>query len=344
MANANEIDQQSADVAPEIAQQSFDVAIVGTGPVGLMIANFLGLYGIRVVILEQLDKLIDYPRAIGIDDESLRTLQAVGLADQVQAHITPNHWMRFLTAGGNSSPASSRAPTSSAGRAATRSSSPRPTPSCTRAATLSPRTALGASRSAFEQDAGVTHEPSRTKPATRAGEVRARYMVGGDGGNSFVRRTLGVPFEGRTKPNQWIVVDVSNDPLGTPHIDMDCDPARPYVSGALPHGIRRFEFMVMPGETEEELTKPENIQADAKVVPQPEKVDFIRQRVYTHNARLADTFRVGPRTAGRRCRAHHARMARAGLQQRDARRQQHGVEARHGRQGNAATRCWIATT
>ena len=24
-----------------------------------------------------------------------------------------------------------------------------------------------------------------------------------------------------------------------------CDPVRPYVSAALPHGVRRFEFMVM---------------------------------------------------------------------------------------------------
>jgi 3-(3-hydroxy-phenyl)propionate hydroxylase len=74
------------------------------------------------------------------------------------------------------------------------------------------------------------------------------------------------------------VVDVRNDPVGSPHIYMHCDHERPYVSAALPHGIRRFEFMVMPGETEEELSKP--------------KVDYIRKRVYTHNARLASTFGV----------------------------------------------------
>src|SRR5439155_6105303 len=125
-------------------------------------------------------------------------------------------------------------------------------------------------------------------------EIRAGYLVGSDGGNSFIRRTLGVAFEGRTKPNQWIVVDVKNDPIGTPHIYLHCDPERPYVSAALPHGIRRFEFMVMPGETEEELSKPENLAAMMrKVVPNPEKVDYIRQRVYTHNARLANDFRVG---------------------------------------------------
>jgi 3-(3-hydroxy-phenyl)propionate hydroxylase len=135
----------------------------------------------------------------------------------------------------------------------------------------------------------LTLEDSKGQPRT----VRARYVVACDGGNSFIRRALNVPFEGRTKPNQWIVVDVRNDPLGTPHIDMHCDPERPYVSAALPHGIRRFEFMVMPGETEEELSKPENLaKLMRKVVADPDKVDYIRKRVYTHNARLAATFRV----------------------------------------------------
>ena len=77
-----------------------DVIIVGAGPVGLTIANTLGVAGVPALVIEKLDKIIDYPRAIGIDDESLRTLQTAGLVDQVQAHITPDHWMRFYTASG----------------------------------------------------------------------------------------------------------------------------------------------------------------------------------------------------------------------------------------------------
>jgi 3-(3-hydroxy-phenyl)propionate hydroxylase len=51
--------------------------------------------------------------------------------------------------------------------------------------------------------------------------------------------------------------------------------------------------MVMPGETEEELGKPENLrQLLAKVLPDPDSVELIRKRVYTHNARLAGQFRV----------------------------------------------------
>lgn len=60
-----------------------DVAIVGAGLVGLMIANILGLYGVRVLLIEKLEQSIDYPRAIGLNNESLRVFQAVGPADEV---------------------------------------------------------------------------------------------------------------------------------------------------------------------------------------------------------------------------------------------------------------------
>ncbi|QBR00204.1 bifunctional 3-(3-hydroxy-phenyl)propionate/3-hydroxycinnamic acid hydroxylase [Paraburkholderia pallida] len=274
--------------------RSTDVAIIGAGPVGLMIANILGLQGVRVTLIEKLDQIIDYPRAIGLDDEALRVFQAVGLADALLPHTTPDHWMRFVTKDGHCF-ASIEPRTDEFGW-------PR------RNAFIQPladrvlyeglarfehvEVLLGHSVNAFVQDAqGVSIDVSDASGARRT--IRAAWMVGADGGNSLVRRALNVPFEGRTKPNQWIVVDVRNDPIGSPHIYMHCDHERPYVSAALPHGIRRFEFMVMPGETEEELSKPENMAAlIRKVVADPEKVDYIRKRVYTHNARLAETFRV----------------------------------------------------
>jgi 3-(3-hydroxy-phenyl)propionate hydroxylase len=273
---------------------SADVAIIGAGPVGLMIANYLGLQGVRVVLVEKLEQIIDYPRAIGLDDEALRVFQSVGLADALLPHTTPDHWMRFVTHTGHCF-ASIEPRTDEFGWSR-------------RNAFIQPladrvlfeglrrfphvEVLFGHSLTSFTQDqSGITIEAEHAQGGRRT--IRASYMVGADGGNSFVRRVLNVAFEGRTKPNQWIVVDVRNDPIGSPHVYMHCDPKRPYVSAALPHGIRRFEFMVMPGETEEELSNPENMAAlIRKVVADPEKVDYIRKRVYTHNARLASTFRT----------------------------------------------------
>lgn len=271
-----------------------EVAILGAGPVGLTIANYLSKQGVQVTVIEQLDSLIDYPRAIGIDDESLRTIQSLGLINQVLPHTTPDHAMRFLTPKGHCF-ADIQPLTREFGF-------PR------RNAFIQPQVdqvllqglkkydtaqiLFSRQLKEFSQDAhGVTLKVNNKNNSEEI--IQAQYLIACDGGNSIVRRTLNIAFDGETAPNQWIVIDIENDPLATPHIYLCCDPVRPYVSAALPHGIRRFEFMVMPGETQEELSRPENInQLLAKVLPNTENIEVIRQRVYTHNARIADKFRV----------------------------------------------------
>lgn len=278
----------------QIANYQVQVAVVGAGPVGLMMANYLGQLGIEVLLIEKLESLIDYPRAIGIDDEALRTIQAVGLIDDVLPHTTPWHAMRFLTPKGRCF-ADIQPMTDEFGWSR-RNAFIQPQVDAVLFAGLKRfptiRSLFSRSLMAFDQDAtGVTLqlEDNEGKRET----VRADWLVACDGGNSFVRRSLGIAFDGKTAPNQWVVVDIANDPLSTPHIYMCCDPVRPYVSAALPHGVRRFEFMVMPGETESELSKPEKMrELLAKVLPDPDRVELIRQRVYTHNARLAAQFRV----------------------------------------------------
>ncbi|MHA3051594.1 bifunctional 3-(3-hydroxy-phenyl)propionate/3-hydroxycinnamic acid hydroxylase [Acinetobacter sp. ANC 4640] len=270
------------------------VAILGAGPVGLTIANYLSKQGISVVVVEKLDSLIDYPRAIGIDDEALRTIQSLGLINKVLPHTTPNHAMRFLTPKGHCF-ADIQPMTREFGWPRRNAFIQPQVDNVLLESLQQYKTAtvlFSRDLTQFSQDAnGVT---LNIETADQKSEVvHAQYLVACDGGNSVVRRTLNIGFDGKTAPNQWIVVDIENDPLATPHIYLCCDPVRPYVSAALPHGIRRFEFMVMPGETQEELSKPENInKLLSKVLPNTDNIEVIRQRVYTHNARIADKFRV----------------------------------------------------
>jgi 3-(3-hydroxy-phenyl)propionate hydroxylase len=271
-----------------------EVAILGAGPVGLTLANYLSKQGVQVTVIEQLDQLIDYPRAIGIDDEALRTIQSLGLVEQVLPHTTPNHAMRFLTPKGHCF--ADIQPLTREFGFSRRNAFIQPQVDNVLLQGLKqyPQTQVLFSRqlTEFSQDAQSVTLKMQNKHGQNE-VVKAQYLIACDGGNSVVRRTLNIGFDGKTAPNQWIVIDIENDPLATPHIYLCCDPVRPYVSAALPHGIRRFEFMVMPGETQEELSKPENInKLLAKVLPNTQNIEVIRQRVYTHNARIADKFRV----------------------------------------------------
>jgi 3-(3-hydroxy-phenyl)propionate hydroxylase len=276
------------------AETEFDVVIVGAGPVGLTLANSLGMHGVRTLMVDERDQLIDYPRGVGLDDESLRGFQSIGLVDQVLPHTTPNQIMRFVD--GRRRVLAEIAPSGEQYGWPRRNGFVQPMVDAELLRGLERfdcvEVGWGQRMQSFTQDDdGVTVELSSDAGPT---SVRARWVVGSDGGRSHTRRLLDIPFIGTTSPTRWIVVDIRTDPLGRPNIDVGADPRRPYVSVSIAHGIRRFEFMIHDHETDEQAQDPEFVAGlMAALVPHPERLDVIRRRVYTHHSRIAGTFRRG---------------------------------------------------
>src|SRR5699024_4559355 len=77
-----------------------DIAIVGAGPAGVTLANLLAGYGITVTLLEQEPEILQEPRAVGIDDEALRTLQAFDMAEPVLENAVRNAPIRYYDSRG----------------------------------------------------------------------------------------------------------------------------------------------------------------------------------------------------------------------------------------------------
>ncbi|WP_280308109.1 bifunctional 3-(3-hydroxy-phenyl)propionate/3-hydroxycinnamic acid hydroxylase [Nocardia abscessus] len=271
-----------------------DVLVVGAGPVGLTLANMLGMYGVCTRVVEERPTLIDYPRGVGLDDESLRTFQAIGLVDRILPHTTPNQIMRFVDS--RRRLLAEIAPTDEQFGWPKRNGFVQPMVDAELLAGLNRfpqvEVAWGTAMTSCADSGGqVTVEL-----ATDSGPsvMTARYVVGCDGGRSATRRQMGVSFEGTTSPTRWLVVDLASDPLGHPNIEVAADPARPNVSVSIAHGIRRFEFMIHDDEPDELAEDPAFVaKMVAPFVPHPERLDVIRRRVYTHHSRIAGAFRRG---------------------------------------------------
>lgn len=70
-------------------EAEFDVVIAGCGPAGAGAAILLGRAGLRVGIFDRSTAVDDLPRAVLIDDETLRGFQRVGLADVIAEVLQP---------------------------------------------------------------------------------------------------------------------------------------------------------------------------------------------------------------------------------------------------------------
>ena len=271
---------------------SVDVVIVGAGPSGLTLANILGLQGVQTLIVDERDSLIDYPRGVGLDDEALRTFQSIGLVDRVLPHTVPNQILRFFD--GKRRLLAEMAPPDARFGWPKRNGFVQPMVDAELFSGLERFDHVEVRwghrmENCVETDDGVTVEFSDGQEP-----VHTRYVVGCDGGRSDTRRLMGVSFDGTTSSTRWLVVDCANDPLGHPNSEVGADPARPYVSISIAHGIRRFEFMIHGDESDEEAEDPAFVRRMlAKLVPHPDRVDIIRHRLYTHHSRIAGAFRKG---------------------------------------------------
>lgn len=270
-----------------------DVVIVGAGPTGLMSANLLGSYGIRTIVLEAGAALIDYPRGVGMDDETLRTFQTAGLVEQVLPHTVPHQLLVFVDRRQRDL-ARMAPPTADFGW-------PRRNGFVQPLADRVLREGLerfphvdirfDATVTAFRQLADRVE-----LTVTGAGgenTVTASYALGADGGRSITRKSQGISFTGTSSSEDWLVIDIDDDPLGRPGAYVCADPQRPYVSISIPHGIRRFEFMLLPGETAQDADREEFVRDLLDPLVSRADVNIIRHRVYTHHSRIAGAFRSG---------------------------------------------------
>ena len=289
------------------ADEVFDVAIVGYGPVGSVLAILLGQLGHRVVVLERWPTPYPLPRAVHFDDEVARILQGCGIGGQLPA-ITevPDHY-EWRNADGRTLLRFGLGGTGISGWPhGSMFNQPQLEDVLNDRARALPTVTIrrGAEVTAIVDDSHVVSVEYRTvvvepgadvpTPTGEHAQLRARYVVGCDGSNSMVRDQIDTHMTDLGFFYDWLIVDVILDEARVfePTNLQRCDPARPttVVSGG--PGRRRWEFMRLPSETIDHLndtTTAWQLLEPWDVTPANARIE--RHAVYTFQARWVDQWR-----------------------------------------------------
>ena len=262
-----------------------DVAIVGYGPVGALLANLLGQAGLRVEVFERDREIYDLPRAVHFDGEVMRIFQSVGLAERIAATTrNSSKGMHFVNAAGQTL--------------------------MVRRGIDGPGPHGWAGNWYFHQPeleqilrAGVGRfdnvEVHLGRDVRSVDELDARFVVGCDGARSLVRQAIGSRQRDLGLHQPWLVVDLLCDP-GSPRVKalpeytiQLCDPERPMTIVHVGGRRRRWEIMLMPGDDPARLTEPAIFWPMMARWLGPQDAALERAAVYTFHSLVQEGWRKG---------------------------------------------------
>ncbi|POP71201.1 bifunctional 3-(3-hydroxy-phenyl)propionate/3-hydroxycinnamic acid hydroxylase [Pseudomonas syringae] len=271
------------------------ILIIGAGPTGLTLANLLGQADIKTCIIDRKPGTVTEPRAVSIDDESLRTMQAIGLGEEVLRDVVSGYGVHYFTRPGGRCFGKVE-PTGKLYGYPKRNAFRQPIFERTLKAGLerfpSTKVLFGHELLEFHQDdKGVCARVRDAEGETL--EISADYLIACDGGRSPVRKQLGIGMVGSSFSSRWLVVDTDqdNDPFWQTRVY--CDARRPVVDVPGPQHTRRFEFLLKPEETDAQALGDSFLSALLRPFKGDAAVSIVRKTVYTFHARVASQWQSG---------------------------------------------------
>ncbi|MEN9630590.1 MAG: hypothetical protein RJA10_3818 [Pseudomonadota bacterium] len=279
-----------------------DVAVVGCGPVGALLANLLGAHGLSVLVLERDAEVYPLSRAIHFDGEVMRVFQTAGLQAPVQALSRPGlQGMQFNNADGETLLVRAGSTLNGPHGCANNHYFHQPE--------LEQVLRQGLARwpgvrlltrhevTALHDDGAAVVLDVTDLSNERQHRVQARYAVGCDGARSLVRKAIGSGALDLGLHQPWLVFDVrlkETVPTLPAYTVQVCDPARPMTVCNVVGNRRRWEIMLMPGDDPADLVQPATIWRLISRWIGSEQADIERAVIYTFHSVVTQGWRRGP--------------------------------------------------
>ncbi|WP_433059221.1 bifunctional 3-(3-hydroxy-phenyl)propionate/3-hydroxycinnamic acid hydroxylase [Dactylosporangium sp. CS-033363] len=263
------------------------VVIVGAGPVGVAAAILLAQRGVASLVLDRYPEPYPLPRAVHLDDEVMRILHVLGVADEFLTVSRPGLGLRLLDARHRVMATFDRDPTR--GPHAYPQANMFDQPDLERLLRL--RMADYPLISFVEGTVVAVDFPTvrYSSPDGTVRSVEASAVLGCDGANSTVRDLIGASLVDLGFEERWLVVDgICDGDLGTwGGVHQVCDPRRAATFMELGPRRYRWEFRLLPGETDLDL--------DPLLAPWlgTVPVRIVRRAEYTFRACVASTWQSG---------------------------------------------------
>ena len=268
--------------------QKTDILVVGAGPTGLVLSNFLGVYGINCILVERNASTTTEPRAVSIDDESLRTLQAIGVVDYFLPLISKNYGSHYLSPSGKTFAIIEPSETHYGFHK--RNGFDQPQLESLLYKNLSNFDNITIYFNATLSKISVEKQYIRSFVSckNKSINIESQYVVACDGGSSTIRKQLGIRFSGLSFNERWLIIDLFDSKNKFRHTQAHCDSRRPCITLPGPRGIRRYEFKLRKGECKDDHCD-ENFATKLLREKGYESQSRIRRKcVYTFNAMVAE--------------------------------------------------------
>ncbi|HCS42771.1 MAG TPA: monooxygenase [Pseudomonas sp.] len=284
-----------------------DVAIAGYGPVGQTLAILLGQMGYSVAVFDRWPALYPLPRAVFYDHEIRRIFLSLGLGEELAKVSQPAGLYQWFNADWKVLVEIDwSAESISDGPFGYLFNQPSLEAALDRKAKSFGNVQIqqGWEATALTQDASgcdmvlnrIIRQDGKFSLGEEQQSVRARYVIGADGANSFVRQSLNIEWQDLGFQEDWLVVDLQPKPgvqLDVPDIGQWCNPERPTTIVPGGPGYRRWEFMRLPHETIEELHDTDKVWSLLSRWVTPDTADLVRHAVYQFRSRIASHWHSG---------------------------------------------------